>query len=136
VGAYAVVYYTEPRFTKDIDIWVNQDIKNAHKLCKALKEFGAPLKDISVTDFTNKKMIYQIGVAPIRIDIILGLYNLKFNSAWKNRTRTKYGGVPINVLGINELIKSKKKSKRAQDRLDLKKLKTRFKNKRSGNKKN
>ena len=123
VGAYAVIYYTEPRFTKDLDIWVEAEPKNANRLYAALKEFGAPLKDVSPEDFINKKMIYQIGVAPIRIDIIMGLSSLDFASAWKNRTRSEYGGISIKILGKKELIKSKEKSKRLQDRLDVKNLK-------------
>ena len=59
VGAYAVTFYTEPRFTKDLDIWVSNDIINARRLYPALASFGAPLKGISVKDFTNKKTIYQ-----------------------------------------------------------------------------
>jgi len=90
VGAYAMMYYTEPRFTKDIDIWVNNNTGNAKKVFMALKEFGAPLKDVDICDFTKKNMIYQIGVAPVRIDIMIGLPGLKFENAWKNRKRTKY----------------------------------------------
>lgn len=127
VGAYAVVYYTEPRFTKDLDIWIKADIKNANKLYEALKEFGAPLKNISSQDFTNEDMIYQIGVAPIRVDIIMGLPGIKFDSAWENRTRAKYGRIPISIMGMKELIKSKKKTRRAQDYLDLEKLLARVK---------
>lgn len=127
VGAYAVAYYTEPRFTKDLDIWVRPDIKNANRLYVALKEFGAPLKGIDLQDFTDKNMIYQIGVAPIRVDIIMGLGSIKFDLAWKNRSKSRYGDTPINIIGIKELIVSKKRSKRVQDRLDLDRLITRIK---------
>lgn len=127
VGAYAVVYYTEPRFTKDLDIWVKADTKNAGKLYRALKEFGAPLKNVHPEDFTNESLVYQIGLAPIRVDIIMGLPGIKFDLAWKNSTRSKYGGTPINILGIEELVRSKKKTNRAQDRLDLKRLMTKIK---------
>ena len=122
IGAYAVAFYTEPRYTKDLDIWVRNDLPNAKRLYKALIDFGAPLKGVAVEDFTDKKMIYQIGVAPIRIDILMGAAGIKFENAWKNRKRTHYGGVPINILGIKELIYSKKKIKREQDVLDVKKL--------------
>lgn len=122
VGAYAVIYYTEPRFTKDIDIWIKPDNKNASNLYQALKVFGAPLKDISIEDFVNKKLIYQIGSPPVRVDIIMGLGGLDFNCAWRGRTGSKYGGVPINILGLKELIKSKKILARKQDILDVEKL--------------
>ena len=122
VGAYAVTYYTEPRFTKDLDLWINPDIKNATKLYTALKKFGAPLKGIEIEDFMNEELIYQVGVAPIRVDILMGLNGIKFYLAWKSRKKSKYGKIPINILGMKELINSKKRSNRLQDRLDLKHL--------------
>jgi len=122
IGAYAVTFYTEPRFTKDLDIWVGNDITNAERLYKALIDFGVPLKGLSAEDFTNKKMIYQIGVAPVRIDIIMGLSGLKFENAWKRCKKTNYGRIPINIMGIKDLIYSKKRTKRGQDSLDIKKL--------------
>lgn len=119
VGAYAVIYYTEPRYTKDMDIWVKPDENNARKIYNALKEFGAPLKDVTPEDFANKNMVYQIGIEPVRIDIIMGTGDIKFNSAWKNRTRSKYGDTPINIMGRKELVITKKKANRPQDRIDL-----------------
>ncbi len=130
VGAYAVSYYTEPRFTKDLDIWIEPAEKNAQNVFDALKVFGVPLKGISSDDFTNKKLVYQIGVAPIRVDIITGLTGLNFANAWRNKKRVKYGNTTMNMIGIEELISSKKGIKRDQDKLDLKKLK-RIKRRRS-----
>lgn len=119
VGAYATIYYAEPRYTKDIDVWIKNDIENAKKVYEALKEFGAPIKDISMNDFTNKNTVYQIGVAPIRVDIMTGLPGVKFENAWINRKKTKYDNIPINIVGLKDLIKSKRKANRAQDKLDL-----------------
>ena len=98
VGAYAVIFYTEPRYTKDIDIWVDPTLKNAEKLYKALGKFGAPLKDISVKNFTNKKTIYQIGVAPVRVDIITSISGSTFAEAWKDRRKTRYSDVSISII--------------------------------------
>jgi len=123
VGAYAVIFYTEPRYTKDIDIWVDPTLKNAEKLYKALGEFGAPLKDISTKDFANKKTIYQIGVAPVRIDIITSISGSIFTEAWKNRRKTKYADVSINIIGVKDLIRSKKKTGRPLDLNDIAQLK-------------
>lgn len=123
VGAYAVIFYTEPRYTKDIDIWVEPTLENAEKLYKALGEFGAPLKNISPKDFTNKKTIYQIGVAPVRIDIITSISGSIFTEAWKNRRKTKYADVSINIIGVKDLIRSKKKTGRPQDFIDITQLK-------------
>ncbi|MCX7940682.1 MAG: nucleotidyltransferase [Endomicrobia bacterium] len=123
VGAYAVIYYTEPRYTKDIDIWVKPDIKNAVKLYNALKEFGAPLRGIRVEDFTNPNLIYQIGVEPVRVDIIMSLPGVSFDTAWKRRKKVMYGDIQINLLSIEDLIKVKKKLRRPNDILDIEKLK-------------
>jgi len=122
IGAYAVAFYTEPRYTKDLDIWASNDKANTSHLYKALTDFGAPLKGISAKDFSNRKIIYQIGVAPVRIDILMDVPGIRFENAWKNRKRTHYGGIPVNILGIKELIYSKKKSGRECDISDIKKL--------------
>lgn len=119
VGAYAVIYYAEPRYTKDVDIWVNPEIQNAHRVWKALKEFGAPLKGIWPGDFSKKGMVYQVGVAPIRVDIMMGIPGIGFTAAWRQRSITSFEGVKVNIIGIDELIKNKKASKRKQDKVDL-----------------
>lgn len=122
VGAYAVAYYAQPRFTKDLDIWISPDSKNAQRVFNALKEFGAPLKGIQPSDFTNPRIIYQIGVAPVRIDIMLSIPGVKFKQAWEKRKKAKYADVRINLIGKAELIRSKKKLAREQDLLDVKRL--------------
>lgn len=123
IGAYAAIYYTEPRYTKDLDIWVDSSLENAQKVYSALGDFGAPLKSVTPEDFTSHTLFYQIGVAPIRVDIIAGLKGLEFKSAWKRRKRAKYGKIPINIIGIDDLIASKEASGRDGDLRDVEKLK-------------
>lgn len=127
IGAYAVIYYTEPRYTKDLDIWVDPEGRNAQKIYEALKEFGAPLTNITPADFTKKKTIYQIGVAPVRVDILMGLPGLEFGRAWDHRVRTLYDEVRISIIGLKELIKSKKKAERPSDMIDITQLQYRVK---------
>jgi hypothetical protein len=91
IGAYAFSYYVEPRTTKDIDIWVEPTPENAQRLHQALQEFGAPLEGISEKDFCELELIYQIGVAPNRIDILMDLGSIPFKEAWKRKTTAKYG---------------------------------------------
>ncbi|OGR57460.1 MAG: hypothetical protein A3I11_06105 [Elusimicrobia bacterium RIFCSPLOWO2_02_FULL_39_32] len=122
VGAHAVIFYSQPRYTKDIDIWASPDPDNAQRIHQALKKFGAPLENVLPQDFTNKKMIYQIGVEPVRIDILLDIAGIPFRKAWKNKISTKYGKTSVHVLGLPELIKAKKFSHRDTDLVDLKKL--------------
>jgi predicted nucleotidyltransferase len=122
VGAYAVIYYTEPRYTKDIDIWIEPTIGNAKKAYESLREFGAPLKNISQKDFANKNLIYQIGLEPVRIDIIMSIPGLGFNKAWQHKSKTKIEGIGVNIIGVKELIASKKKTKRPLDLADAQNL--------------
>jgi hypothetical protein len=122
VGAYAVIYYAEPRYTKDLDVWVEPTHENASRVWKALAEFGAPLEDISVDDFINPELIYQIGVEPNRIDIMMAVPGVEFAGAWNRRVTSSYGRETINILDLDDLIHAKKTTDRDSDRLDLKLL--------------
>ncbi len=127
VGAYAVIHHTEPRYTKDLDIWVEPEIKNAGRLYEALKKFGAPLKDITVKDFTNENSVYQIGVEPIRIDFLMSQSGVKFSEAWKQKVTARFEGIQVNIIGINELIRAKEKTKRPMDEIDIRNLREKLK---------
>lgn len=126
-GAYAVIHYTEPRYTKDLDIWIDSEEKNAQRVYMALKEFGAPLKDISVNDFVNPALVYQIGVEPVRIDIITGIAAMDFGAAYKHRKVVSFDGIKVGVMGINDLVEAKKKTKRPVDAIDVAALTRRLK---------
>lgn len=127
IGAYAVTYYAEPRYTKDIDIWVDPDIKNSQRVYTALKEFGAPLQGITVKDFSHPKMVYQIGVAPVRADIMMSVSGVKFKTAWHHKKSVPFNGIKINIIGIKELIRIKEKTGRPLDVADAESLKVRLK---------
>jgi hypothetical protein len=122
VGAYAVIFYTEPRYTKDIDIWIEPSAENALKVHQALKRFGAPVKNLRIQDLTNPKLVYQIGVAPNRIDILMGIRGLSFDRAWRNRRVSRYGKETAHLLSREDLLRAKKDANRPQDRLDLERL--------------
>lgn len=119
VGGHAVMVYTEPRYTKDLDVWVRATQGNAERVFRALRRFGAPLSDVTVGDFATPGTILQIGVAPNRIDILTSLESLDFDSAWASRTRSTYGGIPIGVLSVEDLIVNKSSVARPQDLLDV-----------------
>lgn len=123
VGAYAVIYYTEPRYTKDIDILVNPKSSNAKRVYAALKKFGAPLKALTPEDLTNSQMVYQIGVEPNRIDVLMGISGVAFDKAWKNKKVGVYDDEKVYIIDLESLIKAKKAAGRPQDKLDLEKLK-------------
>ncbi len=83
IGGHAVMLYTEPRYTKDLDIWVDPSLTNARRVYRALVEYGAPVEPFGPEDFTHDG--FQIGVAPVRVDILAALPGLRFDSAWGRR---------------------------------------------------
>ena len=117
VGGYAVMKYTEPRYTKDLDVWVHNSAENSMRLFHALANFGAPLKTDGVTPetFTRERIVYQIGVAPIRIDILTNVDGVKFTDAWPNRVKSAFFGVPVRVISLDDLIANKRAAGRPSD---------------------
>ena len=131
IGAHAVAFYAQPRFTKDLDVWIPAALNNGQRIYDALKAYGAPLRDLSPETFADPEMILQIGVAPVRVDIMIEVPGVTAQDAWKRRVKTRYGRTTIHVLGLSDLIKAKEVSGRPQDKLDLARLR---KKKRSGDK--
>src|SRR6266496_2955897 len=108
VGGYAVAVHAVPRFTKDLDIWIDPTRANARRVYTALANFGAPLLRLAVEDLATEGLIYQIGVSPNRIDIITGISgNVTFRSAWAARVEASFEGHRIFVIGRRHLIKNK-----------------------------
>ena len=124
VGGYAVARYAEPRFTKDLDIWIRNSLENAAKVYTVLAEFGAPLKSdgLSANDFTSDDLTYQIGVAPIRIDVMTRIDGVAFGEAWERREEGMMAGVKAYFISRNDLIQNKEASGRAGDVEHLKDL--------------
>jgi hypothetical protein len=119
VGGYAVAFHAEPRFTKDLDIWVEPDPANAARVHEGLEAFGAPLQDLTTSDLERPGTIFQIGVPPNRIDIVTTIDGVSFPEAWPGRAETTYGGEVVPVIGREHLIRNKRASGRPQDLLDL-----------------
>ncbi|MGA2268506.1 MAG: nucleotidyltransferase [Bryobacteraceae bacterium] len=129
VGGHAVMIYTEPSFTKDLDLWVDPSERNAQALFRALAQFGAPLQGIRPADFTEPEVFYQIGVDPVRIDVLTSLPGLDFASAWKRRLAVDFDGEPAPVISREDLITSKKVTGRARDRKHARSLRKPLKGK-------
>jgi hypothetical protein len=123
VGGYAVMRYTEPRFTKDLDIWISTDKENSTAVYAALKEFGAPLKDLTAADFAKEGYFYQMGNPPFRLDVMMSIPGVTFEAAWKKREKVHMEGFIIPFISRVDLIKSKEASGRDQDLIDAKELK-------------
>lgn len=122
VGAHAVMFYAEPRFTKGIDLWVNPTAENAARVWAALKRFKAPLASVAESDFADADMVYQLGLPPNRIDILMGMDGLTFAEAWNNRVAASYAGVEMHVIANADLIRNKLATARPQDLLDVQRL--------------
>jgi hypothetical protein len=122
VGGFAYSYYAEPRFTKDIDFYIDSSSVNADKMLKVLEKFG--FKDVGLTrdDFQQADQFVQLGNAPLRIDIVTSIDGVIFKEAWNNRTKGKYGNLFTNFISKSDLIKNKIASGRAQDIADVEKL--------------
>lgn len=117
VGGYAVMRYSEPRFTKDLDIWVGHSTENSRRVFAALARFGAPLRTDGVTEetFSAEQTIYQIGVQPIRVDILTSISGCHFPDAWSRRVAGVMFGVPVNFISLSDLIVNKRASGRNSD---------------------
>lgn len=122
VGGYAVMKYTEPRFTKDLDLWIATDEQNAKAVFAALKEFGAPLKDLAPADFMQEGYFYQMGCPPFRLDVMMSLPGVDFEAAWASRELSHTEELTIPFISKADLIKAKETGGRDQDRIDAKKL--------------
>ena len=81
IGGYAFIHYAEPRYTKDLDLWISTDTRNASAVFRSLKDFGAPLIDMTEDDFAEVGYFYQMGVPPIRVDILMGISGVEFENA-------------------------------------------------------
>ncbi|MCF8142687.1 MAG: nucleotidyltransferase [Deltaproteobacteria bacterium] len=123
VGGYAVMKYSEPRFTKDLDVFIATDQDNASAVYKALKEFGAPLENLTSKDFSQKGYFYQMGRPPLRVDIMMSIPGVEFDQAWENREVVELGDLRIYFISRSDLIRSKEASGRLQDKIDVDKLK-------------
>lgn len=128
VGGYAVSEHTEPRYTKDLDLWVDNSVENAERVVGALREFGAPLRDATVHDFTVPTTVYQIGLPPSRIDILMGLDGLYFGECWQRRSSSSIGKIPVNYISIADLIVNKELAGRPQDLIDAQNLRQKLGN--------
>jgi len=118
IGGHAVMKYTEPRYTKDLDIWVKADDENAEAVFDALKAYGAPLAGMTKDDFAHEGHFYQIGIAPVRIDILMSIKGVSFDQAWGNRVESDIGGAQAFFISKSDLIKSKRAAGRPQDVID------------------
>ncbi|MBC8491847.1 MAG: hypothetical protein H8D42_04735 [Candidatus Marinimicrobia bacterium] len=123
VGAYAMAAHGYPSATGDIDIFIQPNETNAEKVYSALIKFGAPLKNVSIEDFSTPGTIFQIGVAPRRIYIINSIDCVSFEDAYSDRIIVEIESIPVPVISKENIIKNKEATGRPKDKLDADNLK-------------
>ena len=119
VGAHALAAHGQVRATKDLDVWVRPDAENARRVIRAIEAFGAALQGLSEQDLTQPETVFQIGVEPVRIDIITSIDGVDFEEAWPDRVSADYGGQSVTVISRKHLIQNKKAAGRPQDLADV-----------------
>ena len=119
IGGYAVGFHSKPKFTNDMDIWIENSRVNALRVLRVLEEFGFGDLDISVDDLTDPDKVVQLGYAPVRIDIIMGLSGLDFSKAFADKVTGSYLGVETNFISRDHLLLSKKLAGRKKDLADI-----------------
>ena len=122
IGGFAYSFYAEPRYTKDIDILINNSQENTGKLIKALHTFGFTDTALSQKDFLEPGQVIQLGVAPVRIDILTSIKGIDFRNLWENRVAGRYGDIEVLFISKKDLIRLKRLSGRKQDFADIEKL--------------
>ena len=122
IGGYAVSYYGYPRYTGDMDIWINKTDENALKMVAVIKSFGFDTSALSINNFNRKHLITRLGNPPLRIDVLTTIDGVAFEDSFKGRLIAEIEGLKINFISYSGLLKNKKASGRSKDRNDLENL--------------
>lgn len=122
IGGYAVAFHGYPRYTKGIDLWIWIDQDNAQKVVKSLRDFGFESLGLKPEDFLEADTIIQLGYAPNRIDLIMGVAGVDFEECYPLRVIEEVDGVPLGFIDLENLKKTKRASGRLQDLADIENL--------------
>jgi predicted nucleotidyltransferase len=123
VGAHALAHHAKPRYTKDLDLFVEPSAENARHIVAALDEFGFGSLGITSADFERPGLILQLGAPPNRVDLMTSIDGVSFVEAWHSRVEGAYGSVRVPFIGYEALIRNKSTAGRHQDLADLEILK-------------
>jgi hypothetical protein len=119
VGGYALAFHGAPRFTGDLDIFVKPDAVNAHRTLTALEAFGFASVGLTPSDFERPDQVIQLGVPPVRIDLITSITGVSWDEAWAGRVAGRYGDMPVSFIGREQFITNKRATGRPKDVADL-----------------
>ncbi|MFI5143972.1 MAG: nucleotidyltransferase [Ignavibacteria bacterium] len=124
IDGYAMAIHSRPKYTKDLDIWINNSKTNARRVKNVLDKFGTGNLDIKIEDLTDKELVIQLGFPPVRIDILKDIAGLRFKEAYKKKVEVDWGDLKkINFISLDDLIKNKKETGREKDLDDIKWIK-------------
>ena len=119
VRAHALAVYGHVRATKDLDIWIRSDPANAKRVLKAFSEFGAPHGDLTEDDLNTPRTIFQIGIPPVRVDVLTEIDGVDFTDAWSDRFQATFGDIPVFLISRIHLIVNKRAKGRLQNLADV-----------------
>jgi len=122
VGGYALAFHGAPRYTGDLDIMVKADSENAARIIKALEKFGFGEAGLTPDDFQQVEKVVQLGVPPVRVDILTSLTGVSSDEAFSGRVEGTYGGVSVYFLGRDQLVANKRALGRKRDLADIEAL--------------
>ena len=122
VGGYALAFHGVPRFTGDLDLLVKAGHGNASRILEALGDFGFDSVDLTPADFERADHVVQLGVPPVRVDLITSITGVTWEQAASGRVEGRYGDVRVSYLGRKELVANKRATARKRDLADLEAL--------------
>jgi hypothetical protein len=122
VGGYALAFHGAPRFTGDLDIFVKPDMANAQRILTALAAFGFASVGLTPSDFERPDQVVQLGVPPVRVDLLTSITDVSWDEAWAGRVAGSYGDMPVYYLGREQFIANKRATGRTKDLADLEML--------------
>ncbi len=122
VGGYAVIHYAQPRYTKDLDLWLEPSVSNARKVAQVFREFGIPLIEITEADLAQPSTQFMLGRAPVMFDFLTSIPPLEFTLCWKRRKRVRHDFGGVNYLSFVDLRTAKVHANRPQDLMDIEEL--------------
>jgi hypothetical protein len=122
VGGHAVAQHGHPRLTNDLDVWIGRSPQNAERVLSALRDFGFASLKLDLASLQQPDQVIQLGVAPLRIDILTSLSGVEFAECWASRVEVVLDGVPVHVIDARNLKANKRATGRPRDLDDLERL--------------
>ena len=122
VGGYAVAAHGYPRFTGDIDLWIQTSTENSERVLHVCREFGFDVPNLRAELFKEPNHMTRMGNPPLRIEILNSVSGLTFDAAWENRIVKQWDGVPVSLISLHDLRTNKQASGRLKDLADLENL--------------